>query len=368
MFISFLILMAAAYDARPETELQAALADLTARVAPGEHATTRYLSLYAVPPSKRRETAAVVSFVLNSVSRAASLYVPETVPGCDGRILRVSLARYGLPPETWKALTGLDPYWHIQTQVLTPAVKTVYTDGGWLDLAAAARLRAMTGSGGAVLRADFFLAKAATTAGGGIYYQLASVPEREAEFFNELGIDLPTIDSLGADEGANLLYSLVTRKVRRVVRRQGPLGGAWQTYDVQASTPERDPLRRPFAFEFDASELIASRRNGLHLFALYDRQGRRQDSVPDAIAKDTSDPHGAASSCPCSRASAVTWRMACGRSRTTSAGCSRGGSRCRPNNRRTPTAWRRSTCRTSTVASSATATTTPRPWRLAPAV
>ena len=58
---------------------------------------------------------------------------------------------------------------------------------------------------------------------------------------------------------------------------------------------ERDPLRRPLsagglAFEYDASEWFAIRANGLWLTALFNRAGRRQDSVPERIAKDTSDP------------------------------------------------------------------------------
>ena len=192
-------------------------------------------------------------------------------------------------------MAGEDPYFHLKTQVLDPGsrqVKTVYTDGGWLDLAEAAELRASTQSGGAILRADYFLARATTTARGGFYYQLAGVAEREADFYRQLGLDVATIGRLEADIGANIIRSGVTNKVRRVARRQGPLGGAWITYDVEQSTAERDPLRNPFAFEFDASEHIAAKANGLHLFALYNRQGVRQDSVPDRIAKDSSDPHG----------------------------------------------------------------------------
>lgn len=279
----------------PATELCAAYDDLRSNVAVARAVDTRYLTLYALPVERWADAAAVVSFVLNSVSRAAVVVRPQFVPGTDGRLLRLSLKDYGLPAEAWESIAGGDPYFHIKTTVLDPhtgQTKTVYSDGGWLDLETAAALRGLTHSGGAVLRADHFIARAASTSRGGVYYELANVPATEAEFYQQLGIEVRTIDRLQADAGANLIRSGVTRKVRRIVRRQGPLGGAWLTYDVQASTAERDPLRNPFAFEFDASEHIAAKANGLHLFALYDRRGKRQASVPDKIAKDASDVHG----------------------------------------------------------------------------
>src|SRR5690606_357029 len=128
----------------------------------------------------------------------------------------------------------------------TRKAATVYTDGGWVDLQLAAELRTRTGSGGALLRADHFITRAATTSRGGHYYRLAGVPAREADFYRLLGVDVKTIDVLQADAGANMIRSGVTLKLRRLARRPGPLGGAWITYDVEQSTAERDPLRNPF--------------------------------------------------------------------------------------------------------------------------
>lgn len=278
----------------PADEARAAVEDLTRHVAKADWPDTRYLSLYNLPRDDWADTAAVASLVLNSVSRAELIAVPRAAPGSQGRLLRLSLEAYQLPPAAWEQLASGDPYWHLQTEVLAGGKRlAVFTDGGWADLGAAARLRQLTGSAGAVLRADDFIARAATTLDGGLYYELAGVPERENDFFRQLGIDARRIGQLRADAGANLIRSQVTFKLRRVVRRPGPLGGAWHTYDVAQNTPERDPLRNPFGFEFDASEHIAARANGMLVYALYDRQGRRQATVPDAIAKDTSDPHGA---------------------------------------------------------------------------
>lgn len=279
----------------PADEVRAAVEDLRLRVPAAEWSETRYLSLYALPIEQWSETRSVVGFVANSLSRNERIVRPEVVEGSHGRLLRLSLARYGWPGELWEALAGQDPYWHLRTQVIDPESKRtreVYTDGGWVDLTASGELRRMTGSGGAVLRADFFVARTATTARGGLYYEFAGIPATEREFFEGLGVDLTTIGRLRADAGANVIRSRVTRKMRRVVRRQGPLGGAWQTYDVERNTAERDPIRNPLAFVYDASEHIAAKRNGLHVFALYDRKGALQRTVPDVIAKDLADAHG----------------------------------------------------------------------------
>lgn len=287
----------------PAEDLVAATHDLETRVAAELRPHTRYVSFANVPARERAEAAAALSFVLNSVSRADVIARPTVVPASDERLWRISLADYALPAEVWEFLASHDPYWHLRTQVVPPAtttrntktkpaVQTVVTDGGWLDLTVAARLRELSLSSGALLRGDYFLTKATTTADAGVYYELAGIGADEATFFRELGVDVRAIDRLRADEGANMIRSLVTFKPRRVVRRQGPLGGAWHTYDTAAATPERDPIRNPTSFVYDAGEHIAAKRNGLHLYALFDAVGKRQASVPDVIAKDTSDPHG----------------------------------------------------------------------------
>jgi len=310
------ILFAAAPLIGPADELRAAVDDLDTRVAAELRPHVRYVTFYHLPPPERRRAGAVLSLVLNSVSRADAIVRPKPVPDTDDRLWRFSLADYRLPADVWELLASHDPYFHVRTRVRVrgsgfgvqgsgletsspqprtlnpePRTEVVFTDNG-LDLALAARLRALTGSGGALLRGDYFLTQATTTLDGGVYYELAGIADTEEAFFTSIGLDTDSIDRLRADAGANMFRSLVTFKPRRVVRRQGPLGGAWHTYDTAAATPERDPIRNPFAFEYDAGEHIAAKRNGLHLYALFDRAGRRQASVPDNIAKDTSDPHG----------------------------------------------------------------------------
>ena len=71
----------------------------------------------------------------------------------------------------------------------------------------------------------------------------------------------------------------------------------YSTLDVESVDAQRDPLRRPItsaglAFRYDLGEWFALAPNGLWRTALFNAAGRRQDSVPDRVAKDTSDPTG----------------------------------------------------------------------------
>ena len=297
----------------PASELRAAVADverLPAEVRPG----VRDLSLYAVPPDRREETARVAGYLLNALSRTRAISRPEAV---TPTLLRFSISSYvgdGQEFQAWSAawekLVENDSYWHLRTEIASSsspqrrevreeklsasrafAVNTVTVDGGWLNLADAATLRTATLSNGALLRADDFIARASASPD---YYNFAGIPATEDEFLKSLGVDPATIDRLRANAGANLIISGVTKKPRRIVWEQGPLGGVYQTLDVAAVDAVRDPLRRPISADgsqltFDAGEWFAASPNGLWRVALYDSQGKLQQSVPDKIAKDTSD-------------------------------------------------------------------------------
>ena len=65
----------------------------------------------------------------------------------------------------------------------------------------------------------------------------------------------------------------------------------FQTKDVDAESPDRDPIRNPVDFReqrfaFQASEFFAMGANQLWRVALYDAAGNRADAVPDKVAKD----------------------------------------------------------------------------------
>ncbi len=264
------------------------------------------------------EATRVVSYTLNSLSRTRAIFQPTEI---TPTLLRFSISNFVADGNefaawsaAWEKLVEADPYWHLPTEIAalsgpndpthqapTPAraaqadqvsVERVTVDGGWVDLGDAAKLRSLTACAGAILRADDFVARATTSPG---YYVFAGIPPTEQEFLKSLGVDAETIDRLRANAGANLIVSGVTQKPRRVIWSQGPLGGVYETLDVQQVDAQRDPIRRPLSvggvnLKFDAGEWFAAAPNGLWRTALYDAQGNRQDSVPDRIAKDTSDP------------------------------------------------------------------------------
>jgi hypothetical protein len=315
----------------PASELRAAALDIQS-VAPQLRPTTRYLTLYNIDDADRPSALQVTSYILNALSRARSITPPELV---TPTLIRFNLSQYAPDPDdltawlaAWEQLATTDPYFHFQTEVLAkPDTKQrladrgqqttrVTTDAPWLDLTAAASLRAATASTGAILRADYFIIAATQPPA---YYQFAGIPDTEVDFLKSLGVDRDVIQRLRADVGANLITSGVTGKPRRIVWSQGPLGGVYSTLDVQQIDATRDPLRRPItvienhpatdkrtaspasslkpqasslSFKYDVSEWFALAPNGLWRTALYDSAGRRQNSVPDRVAKDTSDPHG----------------------------------------------------------------------------
>lgn len=288
-------MIAAACCWTPSQALAAVATDLE-RLPAERRAQSRYLWLVEPTPAERQASAAAVSYLLNAVSRTRVITRPSPVDE-HLRLLRVDLAAYSdlrRPAgyqelfTAWERLVRDDPYFHIRTQIVTAGkTTTVTTDGGWAGLATAEQVRKLSTSTGAVLRADYFVAQV----GGQAYYEWAGIPEQERDFFRQFGVDARLINELSADTAANLHRSNVTNKPRRIIARPGAFGHLWQTKDIDAEAPDRDPFRNPLdfreqRFQFQASEYFVLGANRLWRVALYDAAGKRQDSVPDQIAKD----------------------------------------------------------------------------------
>ncbi|MGC3972369.1 MAG: hypothetical protein QM775_35015 [Pirellulales bacterium] len=152
-----LLLTIAAAPLAPNDVLRAAVADLAAHVAPHERPGVRYVTFHHLPPADRAHAGAVLSWTLNTVSRADAILRPEPVPQTFGALWRIRWTDYQLPADVWELLASRDPYFHIRTQVLATAAgprratsrnvvsaaaatTEIFTDGGWIDLPAAARL------------------------------------------------------------------------------------------------------------------------------------------------------------------------------------------------------------------------------------
>jgi hypothetical protein len=276
----------------PAMELADAAQD-AARLPPDAAIHARYLSLYNVPRAQRGNAARVVSYTLNALSRSRSIYLPVRV---SSSLLRID-TRWFAEDEAvhewehaWFGLTQKDPYWHVPTLIYFEG-KTQHAtvDGGWLNQSHVAALRNYTGSVGAILRADYFVANATIPPA---YYEFIGLPATEGEFLKGLGVDEKAIERLRADAGANLDNSGITDKTRRVVWKQGLLGGIYNTLDVEKVDAEHDPARRivsvgKFALQHEAEEWFAMAPNGFWWTALFDKNGKRQDAVPVKVATDS---------------------------------------------------------------------------------
>lgn len=277
--------MVGACRGAPSDEVRAAVTDLANNVPQQDWPSTRYLSLSNIEPNKRSELVSVVGYVTNAVGSAAVIAEPKVV----GDLIRIDLRALGIHPDTFEPLAADDPYYHQQTLFVDPkSGKTSkgFVDGGWIQRERAYQLFLMTGSHAGILRSDWFVAKAFSPPH---YYRLAGVPSKLGDFYKSLAVDAKTQLALRANKGASIFRSGVTHKPRRISRWQTPLGSAWVTYDFRESTdPAKHPIRVPgFEFKHDASEHIAAKANGLHVYALYDANGARQDEVPPDIAHDT---------------------------------------------------------------------------------
>lgn len=286
-----LLLAGAAVAQTPATELHAALLDLE-KLPPQDQLRSRYLSIYNVPFNRRGDAAKVVDFALNGLSRSRTI---ARVRPVSPTLLRLDTRAYTNADTqdawelSWGAVAAVDPFLHIRTEIIYAGKRQIVTvDGGWLDQKDARAVAAYSGSMGAVLRADYFVAAATNTP---TYYAFTGIPPKESDFLKSIGVDSATIDRLRANAGANLLISGITNKPRRLFWQQSPLGGVYATLDVTAVDAEHDPIRRaassgPLQFKTEAGEWYAMSANGFWRTALYSATGERQDAVPAAIATD----------------------------------------------------------------------------------
>lgn len=280
----------------PASELRAAVENC-ATLPTDVHRGVRYITLYNVEPKQRELASRVVSYCLNVLSRNRAISSPRWLSSTLARFSIISYAptatEYAEWAKAWEAISEIDPYFHIRTEAtVNGKIITTTVDGGW-TLPYSQKLKAMTQSNGGILRADWFIFHALQPPH---YYDFAGIPDTEGEFLKTLGLDQKVVNALRANAGANIVISGVTKKPRRVIWSQGPLGGIYATLDVASVDAARDPRRYPIdadgaTFTYDASEWFAMGPNGLWRNALYDAKGKKQNAVPANIATDTSEPY-----------------------------------------------------------------------------
>ncbi len=163
---------------------------------------------------------------------------------------------------------------------------------GWIDQKAFTDLQAMTQSKYPILRADFFNATASLPP---FYHDFLEFGDKANDFLEAVGVDQKIIEKLNVEykgvvvkSGAGMVGKVipVSENNRFIQRFPSVYGYVWRTKDVKIVKDINDYLRTLDDGAFDASEWIATGRNGLQWYFLSDNQGNRQDEAPIDIVKD----------------------------------------------------------------------------------
>ena len=162
-------------------------------------------------------------------------------------------------------------------------------------------LQGMTKSNAAIVRYDFFLFKVLSTIDGGMYYRFAGIEPKPAQgtaqeaFLQSLGTSQELVEQLRSDQRAAIFRSNVTGKPRRIdvfygvnVRPSSGVGLITMTHDMGDDDVDHhsDPIRNLLSLKSQSHEVIATKSNGMHIFALFDSNGGLRNEVPSKIARD----------------------------------------------------------------------------------
>ena len=231
---------------------------------------------------------AAVSKLLNSLSRGGRIVVPKAVDAAR-TIYRIDLRDYGWTAKDWEnyVVRGY-PY----------GLRGV--DGrSEQDLAKA------TGSGMAVVRADWFVFAASQPP---LYHDLLRLPATEQELERQLGLDTQANLKAGRAVRAGFRLSGVSQGNRLIERHEAGAGMYWKSYDFTPlqRTGGHDLFRSPLGpvgagltsnpdreFRHDGGEMIFTLPNGLHAYLLATAEGKRIDRGPTEIVQDRKRRDGA---------------------------------------------------------------------------
>jgi hypothetical protein len=223
-----------------------------------------------------------ISKLLNCLSKSSRITTATAVDSAR-TLLRFDLRDYQMTPEVWEKIVNYYPYGIAGS---SPSLEE--------------RLRALTGSRQACLRADWFLFAASQPP---LYGEILHLPQNEKELESELGLDSFADLRAGRAVRAGVSLSEVSNNDRILERHQiGSYPGAfWMTYDFQGvgSRPRESPALAPIgpiearltqdqklAFKQDASEILFQLPNGLVAGYLAGLDGTRLDFAPTGILQD----------------------------------------------------------------------------------
>lgn len=294
----FVALAVPALLASPEKAAAFAAADL-ARLNPAGRTHARYLSLYVVPEADLARWGKVLDFWVNGFSREAEL-TPLVRVRPD--LLRLDLRAYGIDPKVWENLANVEPYFTVRLKAFAPGPRPkgslpaprrpATALAPWLDSASAKALALYTRSKVPVVRGDWFLAHTGLQVGrkGTGYFDFLGVKNR-ADFQALVGLDEKLAVRLRKETRAIVARSGVALNNRQIVRFATITGAYWVTLDANSNDGRRNAVRNlDKDYLHDAEEIYGSLPNGLFGFFAGDRNGVRQDAVPDNIASDSTAP------------------------------------------------------------------------------
>lgn len=211
--------------------------------------SVRYLTLYDVEDEKERERyKAVVSFVLNSVSKERSITIPIFTDDSK-RLIRFNLDDYGLKKSGYDSLG--------KSKVLESEVLNKILD-----------------CENPLLRADDFIIKALAPFS---YYKLIQVSNL-SEFRERVAYDKEKIGEQGA-----LVDGLVARQFTQVRRLPTDFGYIWESRQSKS-----DYLKDLINEKFDFVQIVASNPNGLLSYLIADQNGKLQECVDVESGMDSS--------------------------------------------------------------------------------
>lgn len=213
-----------------------------------------------------------VTTLLNSLSWAEKPFTLKPF-GPSGTLLLVRLKDLDWVPAHWQRLAAIYPYANMPGTRLPDEV------------------RAMTGTTVPLVRGDWLVA---TALNAPLFYDLTGMPERLADLERILNVDASRLAYRGAGIRIGLTRSEITTGHRVLERLPGKSGPMWRAYDLAADTPLGNLREHPIGpeavagapapFRAEAIRVMVPGPNGYPKLALFDGQGRRIPTVPDAVA------------------------------------------------------------------------------------
>lgn len=306
----------------------------------------RYLSLYNIPESERPALIQTLNFMINSISRARLIKQIYPVEGSANTLVRLDITDYqfqdrdakktiGWNPKIWEKLASEDVYFTVEvikteaklisrkilkqrkvptgrfysngdqeftleqyyetvTEAIPQAEARVRKVAPWVDFNSIAYLIKETQSELPILRADWFLIQVSLPP---FYHEFLDFGSKEqdfleAAFINQRDIQRAQVDIKGVvvKSGAGTPNVIpVSENNRSITRSPTILGYFWRTKDVKKLVDANDFLRTLSDNKFDATELIATSRNGLQVYFLANNKGERQDEAPIEIVRDNTN-------------------------------------------------------------------------------